>query len=242
MLTFCLHSLFRRYGWNFFHKVALPHPLRTLKALIASSRLDYSTTPILTSRNMPPQLLRETDSVTGVGFCLKPIAPPCPSGHANHNCLYLERLMYMEGGEVPVPCVDCVIREIGIMAFKAGSAFYIMTSARDILMDIYIPSLNQKRFTSGLFVLCRYSLRPFAVGLLSSGIHGLLLPYEHGDCTDYATWLKADRGTKNDRTAISEENRKHASNFLSCSTMPSPTHYMKQGNIFYPEQTNPHRE
>ena len=37
---------------------------------------------------------------------------------------------------------------------------------------MYAPALKEGRFASGLFVLCRYSLKPFAVGLLASGDSG----------------------------------------------------------------------
>jgi hypothetical protein len=127
--------------------------------------------------------------------------------------------------------------EIGLLALKAGTAFYIMTSAKEILLDVYEPALKEKRFSTGLFVLCRYSLRPFTVGLLASGIRGWLLPYEAGDCEDYKTWLKADRGIKEDRTSISDKNQKIIRDILSneTNTLSLPHKFKKQGNIFYPK-------
>jgi hypothetical protein len=67
-------------------------------------------------------------------------------------------------------------------ALRAGSAFYVMTSARDILGDVYVPALERRRFATGLFVLCRYSFGPFAVGVLASGMSARLLPLGSGDC------------------------------------------------------------
>ena len=123
------------------------------------------------------------------------------------------------------------------MTLKAGAAFYIMTSAKDVLLDVFTPAINERRFSSGLFVLCRYSRRPFAVGLLASGIRGWLLPFERGDCMDYKTWLLADRGVKDEQTSISEQNRKIIRELLG-SVTKEPDSFMKfkrQGNILCPE-------
>ncbi len=123
------------------------------------------------------------------------------------------------------------------MTLKAGAAFYIMTSAKDVLLDMFTPAINEGRFSSGLFLLCRYSLRPFAVGLLASGIRGWLLPLERGDCMDYKTWLLADRGVKDEQTSISEQNRKIIRELLgSVAKEPdSPKKFKRQGNILCPE-------
>jgi len=123
------------------------------------------------------------------------------------------------------------------MTLKAGAAFYIMTSAKDVLLDVFTPAINEGRFSSGLFMLCRYSLRPFAVGLLASGIRGWLLPFERGDCMDYKTWLLADRGVKDEQTSISEQNRGIIRELLGNVTKEpdSLKKFKRQGNILCPE-------
>ena len=123
------------------------------------------------------------------------------------------------------------------MTLKAGAAFYIMTSAKDVLLDVFTPALNEGRFSSGLFMLCRYSLRPFAVGLLASGIRGWLLPFERGDCMDYKTWLLADRGVKDEQTSISQQNRKIIRELFGNVTEEpdSLKKFKRQGNILCPE-------
>jgi len=122
------------------------------------------------------------------------------------------------------------------MALKRGAAFYIMTSAKEILFDVFTPALDEGRFSSGLFVLCRYSLRPFAVGLLASGIQGRLFPFERGDCQDYRTWLQADRGIKEEQTGISEPNRRTIRALLVNAAKEPPPHtqFERRGNILYP--------
>ncbi len=237
MLGFCLHSLLREYGWQFFRHVALPHPVRTMRAFIASGRQDLSGGAIATSDGEPDQSFGGPRSILGVGFCLKPLDPPCLSGRSNHDCLYLERMLNSEASDPPACCRQCPIREMGIMALKAGAAFYVMTSAKDILMDVFVPALRTGRFSSGLFTLCRYSLRPFAVGLLASGIRGRMFSFERGDCADYGTWLLADRGIKHDQTCLSEQNRLTIRGLLENAAKEphSATKFKRQGNILCPE-------
>ncbi len=122
------------------------------------------------------------------------------------------------------------------MTLKRGAAFYVMTSAKDILLDAYMPALNRGRFTTGLFVLCRYSLRPFAVGLLASGIRAWMFPFERGDCADYRTWLAADRGIKREQTHISELNQKKIRELLGNAAADSQpgVPIERRGNVLYP--------
>ena len=122
------------------------------------------------------------------------------------------------------------------MALKTGAAFYVMTSAKDILFDVFTPALDEGRFSSGLFVLCRYSLRPFAVGMLASGIRGWLFPFERGDCRDYRTWLQADRGIKEEQTEINEPNQRTIRALLAnAAKEPTPdTRFERRGNVLYP--------
>ena len=42
MWAFCWHSLLREYGWQFFRRVVLPHPVKTAQAVWASGALDYA--------------------------------------------------------------------------------------------------------------------------------------------------------------------------------------------------------
>jgi hypothetical protein len=236
MWAFCLHSLFRKYGWQFLRRVALPHPVKTARAVLASGALDFSENMTAISAAAPGQGLEDGRSIVGAGFCLKPMSPPCMSGRSNHDCRYLEHLLHSETPDVPACCRQCAIRELGIMTLKTGAAFYIMTSAQDILFDVFAPALDEGRFSAGLFVICRYSLRPFAVGLLASGIRGWLFPFESGDCRDYKTWLLADRGIKEERTEINEPNQKTLGELLArAAREPRPNaRFERRGNVLYP--------
>lgn len=209
--------------------------MKTARAVIRSGVLDLSGDMTKTSDENSIRHPEGNHTIIGVGFCLKPINPPCLSGRSNHDCHYLEHLLHSEASDISVCCRQCAIREIGIMTLKTGAAFYIMTSAKDILFDVFKPALDEGRFSSGLFMLCRYSMRPFAVGLLASGIRGWLFPFEKGDCQDYKTWLQADHGIKEEQTEINEQNRRTIKKLLE-NTMKeiSPdTQFERQGNVFY---------
>ena len=236
MWMFCLRSLVREYGWLFIRQVAARHPWRTLKALRAAGRIDAAERGVVevgggtssVRAGGPP-------SIVGAGFCLKPMDPPCPSGRFNHDCVCLERLAGADGAAVPVPCQSCAIREIGTRALLAGSAFYVMTSARDILNDVYVPALEDRRFPTGIFVLCRYSFKPFAFGLLASGMHAKLLPLDHGDCRDYRTWLLADRGIKDDQTTVERVPMGTIGRMLDGAAAPARAWLVeRRGNVLYP--------
>ena len=234
--AFCLHSLLREYGWQFLRRVAVPHPVKAARAILDSGALDLSGDMTEVCAGGAGQGLEDALSIVGAGFCLKPMSPSCMSGRANHDCHYLEHLLHSRVSDVPGCCQQCAIRELGIMALEAGAAFYIMTSAQDILFDVFAPSLNEGKFSSGLFVLCRYSMRPFAAGLLASGIRGWLFPFETGDCRDYRTWLLSDRGTKDERTEINEPTRRTVREVLAKMTKKpqSDTHFDRRGNVLYP--------
>jgi hypothetical protein len=124
------------------------------------------------------------------------------------------------------------------MSLKAGSAFYIMTSARDILFDLFVPALKRRRWSFGVFVLCRYSLRPFAVGLIGSGIRGRMIPFEKGDCRDYGTWLQADRGFKEEQTFVSRRSADGIRTVLDeMGTKQAPAREFRRiGNVLCPVQ------
>ena len=234
--SFCRHSLFREYGWHFFWRFGLPHPVRTIRAVRTAAALDVSGTQVVLPAQAAAPSFSGPRAIIGVGFCLKPLEPPCPSGRFNHDCAFLEGLAGSGSRETPAPCRQCVIRELGLLALRTGAACYIMTSARDILFDLYLPALANRTFATGLFVLCRYSLRPFAVGLLAAGIHGRMWPFETGDCRDYPTWLRADRGDKAERTGISTAHLQTIREFLLAAppAQARAAGFAKRGQILFP--------
>ena len=155
--AFCARSVLREYGWRFLWRVAVRHPWRTARAVLAAGRMDCEREAVEVSGDGRFGGLEGEGGIVGVGFCLKPLEPACPLGRGNHDCMYLESMLG-KGGKMPAACGECAIRELGEMALAAGTAFYVMTSAKDILMDVYVPALDERRFRTGVFTLCRYSL------------------------------------------------------------------------------------
>ena len=240
MWKFCLRSLVREYGWLFTRRVAARHPWRTLKAFRAADRIDATKRGAVDVNGGTSSVrVGGPPSIVGAGFCLKPMDPPCPSGRFNHACVYLERLAGAHGAAVFVPCRSCAIREIGAQALRAGSAFYVMTSARDILDDVYVPALEGRRFTTGLFVICRYSFKPFAVGVVASGMSATLVPLNEGDCRDYRTWLLADRGIKDESTTVDAVAIADVSARLGGALPVDPLQVARRGNVLFPATAAP---
>lgn len=237
--AFCRHSLFREYGWQFFRRIVLPHPVRTARAVKAAHALELSDGMTeLPGGKESGSFDGGARSIVGLGFCLKPLVPPCPAGRPNHDCLFLENPGGAGRSAVPAACRQCAIREFGTLAGRAGTAVYIMTSARDILFDVFAPALADGRFAAGLFTLCRYSLKPFATGLLAAGMRGWLVPFETGDCRDYRTWLQADRGNKQEQTAINEPNRLAMVAMLRAAAPEpaGPVRFQRRGNVLFPRR------
>lgn len=235
MLWFCMRSLFTQYGWLFIRHIALHHPIKTVKALCSARRAKYGESLLVSTRDAK-DLLQPQGSIVGVGFCMKPQTIPCPSGNDLHGCKYLESYGRNSEACMPKPCTECYIQKIGLAALRAHAAFYIMTSARDILFDVFKPALENDAFKTGLFMLCRYSFRPFFVGMHVSGIEGIMFPYASGDCRDYTTWKKADRGEKDETTELDPGVKDRIEDLIGkgfCDT-GSIVKFEKRNHIFYP--------
>ena len=237
LMLFCLRSLRREYGISFLRHVILRHPVQTLQGLrryvldksaIEVSELEPGARPALSIPGVPPKIL------VGLGFCLKPVNPECPSGRANHFCDYLERSWHLCEHAPPTACRDCRIRDIGLQALNRGCALYIMTSARDILFDIMLPAMQEKRFEYAMLALCRYSFEPFRIAVSIAGLKARLFAFESGDCEDYNTWLLADRGTKHEQTCFNSEDYSEIIEFLGHYSVCGEVNIQREGNVFFP--------
>jgi hypothetical protein len=226
---FCFRSLIREYGLKFIFLVILRHPIKTLKGIIK-----YGGTSKHFEKTGDPWIGGEKH-IVGIGFCLKPLDPVCISGRSNHNCHYLENNLHIKDVKIPQCCQHCTIKDIGLLTLATGSNFYIMTSARDILLDMYLPSIKNHTFTHGLFAICRFSFEPFKIPLCIADMQASIFPFETGDCRDYPTWLLADNGRKDEQTVINDNDSKTINAILAQSiTEPSPHNsYKKVGNIYY---------
>ncbi len=207
---FCARSLFQPYGRLFLRLIVFRHPLRTLASLMAYRRFarqpHRSTVyPIgVDSMAAFQDAATKGELLVAVGFCQKPLPRPgihagCPAGRANHRCSYLEA---NTGAHLPPACQECHIRLVATKALAAGATLHIMTSARDIAHDIFLPTLRRNRFPRAILLVCPYSVQPIALPVLICRMQALVFTYGAGDCRTYEQWLRADGGIKPERTFL----------------------------------------
>jgi hypothetical protein len=239
MWRFCLNSLLRSYGRGFLRHIGGPHPARAAAGLQAGASLDLSGDPpyiMPTGRSREEPLPLGPETVIGLGYCLKPLEPPCPSGRPNHDCRLLEQGIDPSRLPEDSPCRDCLIGAIGFRALHRGCAVYVMTSAADILDDVFRPALEEGRYMAGLFALCPYSIRPFSVPLAAIGLQAWLFPYDRGDCADYPTWLQADRGIKREQTGLRPGDLRTILDLLRADGTAAPTEHTigtgREGHVY----------
>ncbi|OGD21403.1 MAG: hypothetical protein A2Y69_04715 [Candidatus Aminicenantes bacterium RBG_13_59_9] len=249
---FSFRSLPREYAWLFFLRAVLAYPVKTVRGLRRYRRFirkkKHWAPEYARLLSIPEEAIfiqharaRKSGPLVGLGFCLKPYDPndssvSCPSGRANHDCLYLER------GETRPACAGCAIREIGRPALDKGCPVYIMTSAKDIARDLMFSQISRGLFPSAVLILCPYSVQAIILPLLICGVDMLLLSYASGSCADYGQWLKADRGIKDERTTIDVESRERLFGVLrkleheDVSEIRSQRYrrFRRGGNVFYP--------
>ncbi len=249
---FSLRSLRRRYGLTFLSRVILRHPLKAMAGLSKYRRLvwanpERSDVTVLfegADEDLERRLYTaRTDLLVAVGFCQKPMDPPCPAGRPNHDCMFLEELDLAEAAEpVHEACHQCNVRTIGVHALLAGANMHIMTSALDIARDVMIPSVEHQLFRSAVLCLCPYSVQAIAFPLLVCGIEGFLVGYSSGNCSDYEQWLQADRGIKDEITTLSGSAYEKVLTLLGDLAAEREkegvrcTRFLRRGNIYLPVQ------
>lgn len=139
-------------------------------------------------------------------------------------------------------CAGCAIHDIGSRCLAAGCPVYIMTSAAEIAQDFMLPQISREAFPSAVLLLCPYSVRAIILPLYICGVDTLMLSYASGSCADYGQWLKADRGIKKERTAVSAETEERLLGILGRietrewneGGTRKDRRFIRGGNIYYP--------
>jgi len=254
---FSFKSLLRDYGPLFTRKILLKHPLKSLHGLASYRRIrqklsERETIDFLngSKKAFLNNLIEKNQRIlVAAGYCQKPIknneSPKgCPSGQFNHNCLYLSHLDLKNSKEdYPDPvCKTCDIGVLGKKTLNAGGYMHIMTSAKDIIYDIFLPSLIQKRFKNAIFLLCPYSAEAIILPLMICDIKSILVKYREGQCNDFEDFTLADKGSKRERTfvdksALDEINHMldYISSFNERKSSPQYTRFEMKGNVFVPK-------
>ena len=244
---FAYRSFFKEYARLFFSRAMLKHPIKAASGLRDYHRFikarknlfhQYQKFLAIPDEETFQDIIvqQKTGPLLGLGFCLKPYDPEdrtrsCPSGRANHECLYLER------GETQNACRGCAIYRIAKKSVEFEYSVYIMTSAKDIAVDFLLPQINKGSFPAAILLLCPYSVQAILPSLFMCGIDAYLFAYESGYCKDYKEWRLADLGTKQDMTKLSRESSDKLLDLLGQSNIPKipPQSFRREGNIFYPE-------
>ena len=240
---FSARSLARAYGRVFLRTVMFRYPRRTWAGLREYARhVRPGRRADLAWVGAPPdpkawaEELAGQEWVVGMGFCQKDLA--CPVGRFNHRCLLLERFLEPDW---PAVCEKCPVRQVALHALPAGAGLHLMTSAEDIAGDLLLPGLERRVPNRWVLVICPYSIAPISLAMVISGLRGWLLAYHQGDCRDYATWLKADTGTKPEQTALPAGSQTRLLELLervaaarTARGLASPQTFRAAGNLFLP--------
>jgi hypothetical protein len=256
---FSFRSLSRAYAWLFLFRAVIAHPVKAVRGVRRYRRFIHENKrpapEYVRFLSIPDEAIflrraraRKSGPLLGLGFCLKPFDPDdpsrsCPSGRANHDCLYLKK------GEARSVCAGCSIHEIGRSALDKGCPIYIMTSAKDIARDFMLPQISRGLFPAAVLILCPYSIQAIILPLLICGVEMMLLSYAGGSCSDYKQWLRADRGIKDERTTIEAGSREQLLGLLkklgdegmSGAEGRRNRGFRRGGNVFYPAVPQPHK-
>lgn len=241
---FSLRSLARRYGRIFLASVVLRHPWRTFRGLrdyrrrTRRARQEGAACVGVDSLDALAAGLSTGDWLVGIGFCQKPLDPPCPSGRFNHRCWLLAQA---PGASAPPACQACQVRELARYALPAGASVHIMTSAADLARDLLLPALRGEGPSRVVLSLCPYSVAPMTLALTICGIRGVVLSYSEGHCGDFAAWVRADEGDKPERTFLRPDTHQRLRILLdevaqarAESGQPAASRFREQGNLYVP--------
>ena len=212
---FSLLNAWRAFSWYYLFRLLLMHPLKTVRGLaryrgLIRSTKDGSLKGTAAVQDVMNIMQRRVGRLLiAPGFCMKPYdytrgKSTCPVGHFNHSCLLLNNAneLLFQKEKWPGACSICGVAPLAQLAAQNNADLYIMTSAKDIARDVYLPAIQQTEYQAGLFFLCSYSNDAFTFGLSMSDIKGAIIEFCSGDCQNHHDWTQADVGCKNDQTFV----------------------------------------
>ncbi len=248
---FGFKSIIREYARLFFVRAVLTYPTKAVSGMVRYRKFLKSRQKIFDHYQKGLAIPDEKKVIDGIreerkrpllglGFCLKPYDPEeraqsCPSGRANHECMYLET------GRTESICSGCAIYKIARMAMPAGCHIYIMTSANDIAKDFLLPQIREKRFSAAVLLLCPYSIQAILLPLFICGLGTYLLAYDRGNCRNYQEWRRADLGDKRERTSLGKAAWEKLSSLLETTRRNERAllPLRRKGNIYTVDASNP---
>ena len=96
---FSINSLIRNYGIAFIYRVIIKHPVKTITGIKKYQKINKTkelSDKIMINPQHSEKCIGKDKSITGVGFCLKPLKPECISGRANHDCKFFEHNLHLK--------------------------------------------------------------------------------------------------------------------------------------------------
>jgi hypothetical protein len=185
---FGTRSMGRRLGAEIIGRLLLFHPIKSIGGFLRYRHHLAQGKPLMRlSAEMVPRLR----PVLIGAYCQKPKG--CPVGRFSHRCLFAETLTTYS------PCEYCDLKKMVEMAMGLKSPFYIMTTALDVLTDIFLD----KTFSCFLLMICPYAKGLFLFPALIFNMEGRTLTLAKGSCRNYQEFLLADKGGKLNQTLLS---------------------------------------
>ena len=192
---FGIRSMGCRLGMEVVARLLFCHPVKSSKGFFRyrhylAKNKEWLTPHIET--NSYPHLV-----VMGA-YCQKPReGNTCPAGRFNHRCHFIQTLT------VYPACRHCDLRKMAELAMLLGCHFYIMTSALNLLRDVFLPAIREKAFSHFLVMICPYAKELFLFPAFVSEMKGWTLIIAKGSCPNYKEFLLADKGHKSRQTHLS---------------------------------------
>jgi len=208
---FAFKSMKRRLGFEILGRLFLAHPISSIKGL-----LKYQL-----SKKIKPDSFSHP-LIIGA-YCQKPL--DCPAKRFNHRCLFAENLIIYPA------CKKCELREMVKMAIMFKSPFYIMTTALDVLFDVFL----KKRFSYFLTTICPYAKQLFLFPALVFDMKGYFFLLGKGSCKSYDEFLLADKGYKKTQTFLSPLAKKRFMKIYDKINFDINNPLIFKGNFYEPQ-------
>ncbi len=189
---FGIRSMSRRVGVEIIGRLFFSHPIKSVRAFLRYRHYLAQGKPNPTEAQPPPFSDRGSTSTILIGaYCQKPKG--CPVGRFNHRCLFAETLTTYS------PCESCDLKKMAELAMAIESPFYIMTTALDVFIDIFLG----KTFSCFLLMICAYARELFLFLAFVFNMKGQVFTLGKGSCRNYQAFLLADMGGKLNQTFLS---------------------------------------
>ncbi len=185
---FGIRSMSRRLGAEIVGNLLFSNPIKSVRGFLRYGHYLAQGKPKM---RLPVETIPRFRPLLIGAYCQKPKG--CPAGRFNHRCLFAETLTTYSS------CEYCDLKKMAELAAILRSPFYIMTTALDVLIDIFLG----KTFPHFLVMICAYAKGLFLFPALIFNMEGWAFTLGKGSCRNYQEFLLADMGGKWNQTFLS---------------------------------------